>query len=75
LKVTGLLPVHPETWKRLKSRKAAAPRALRVVPPCGQYAKAYADVYDEKHPAPALMQSLGDLLVDAKIPYAHRLGC
>ena len=73
--MTGLLPVHPETWKRLRSRKAVAPKNARVLAPASVYAKAYADVYTEDNPAPSLMQNLGDLLVDAKIPFAHRLGC
>ena len=73
--MTGLLPVHPETWKRLRARKTAAPKGARVLAPDSVYAKAYADVYDDDNPAPVLMQSLGDLLVNAKVPYAHRLGC
>lgn len=73
--VNGLLPVTKETWIRLAAQKHKRPANVRVLPPESVYAKAYANVYDEDNPAPALMQSLGDLLVEAKVKFSHRLGC
>ena len=57
--MTGLLPVHPETWKRLRARKSAAPKGARVLAPDAVYAKAYADVYTEDNPAPVYGSSHG----------------
>jgi hypothetical protein len=73
--VNGLLPVTKETWIKLRAQKHKRPRNVRVLPPESVYAKAYANVYDDDNPAPALMQSLGDLFVKAGVKYSHRLGC